>query len=127
MAMQNLKDIALELLEKYKKAQDSVIWEYSGRIEEEEKELDEEAEKYRILINTIKPPVMHGAWDYIMPVDGPERCRYQCSECHRGALLDYWKDDVKSLFCPTCGACMDLEGKKYWEEYDGELRLAKDG
>ena len=70
-------------------------------------------------------PLKHGAWDYIMPVDGPERCRYQCSECHWGALRDYWGDDVKSLFCPSCGACMDGEGKKYWEEYDGELRLAE--
>ena len=71
--------------------------------------------------------IEHGALDYIMPVDGPERCRYQCSECHRGALLDYWSNDVKSLFCPTCGACMDQEGKRYWEEYDGELRLVEDG
>ena len=70
-------------------------------------------------------PLKHGSWDYIMPVDGLERNYYCCSECQMGALLDYWGDDVKSPFCPTCGACMDKEGKKYWEEYDGELRLAE--
>ena len=71
--------------------------------------------------------IEHGSWDYIMPVDGPERNYYCCSKCNRRALWDYWKDDVLSEFCPSCGARMDLEGKKYWEEYNGELSLVEDG
>ena len=73
-----------------------------------------------------KQEVRHAAWDLIMPVDGPDRDQYCCSNCHQGALLDYWGDDVLSPYCPTCGAIMDQPGKKYWEGYDGELEEAED-
>ena len=71
-------------------------------------------------------PVKHAAWDYAMPVDGPERNRYRCSRCSGFALLDYWGNDVRSRYCPECGAIMDDEGKKYWVQYDGELTPAED-
>lgn len=45
--MDELKIIALELLEKYQKAQTSVIWEYSGSIQAEIKQLECECEGYR--------------------------------------------------------------------------------
>ena len=69
-------------------------------------------------------PVKHAAWDYAMPVDGPERNRYRCSRCSGFALLDYWGNDVRSRYCPECGAIMDDEGKKYWVHYDGKLTPA---
>ena len=99
--MQNLKDIALELLAKYKKAQDCVIWEYSDRIEEEEKELDEETEKYRILINTVKSPVMHGEWEKISPAG-----IYEHKECGYNVMTS---DIEEYNYCPRCGARMDGE------------------
>ncbi len=71
-------------------------------------------------------PVKHAAWDYAMPVDGPERNRYRCSRCSGFALLDYWGNDVRSRYCPECGAIMDDEGKKYWVHYEGELTPAED-
>ena len=46
-AMNELKQIAMELLEKYWQAETSLIWEYSGNISEEEKLLDEECREYR--------------------------------------------------------------------------------
>ena len=49
--MRTLKEIALELLEKYEYAQTSVIWEYSGRIEEEVEDLKKEVAKYKDEIN----------------------------------------------------------------------------
>lgn len=72
-------------------------------------------------------PVKHAAWDYAMPVDGPERNRYRCSRCSGFALLDFWGRDVRSRYCPECGAIMDDEGKKYWVHYDGKLTPAEDG
>lgn len=71
-------------------------------------------------------PVKHAAWDYAMPVDGPERNRYRCSRCSGFALLDFWGRDVRSRYCPECGAVMDDEGKKYWVHYDGKLTPAED-
>ena len=71
-------------------------------------------------------PVKHAAWDYAMPVDGPERNRYRCSRCSGFALLDYWGNDVRSRYCPECGAIMDDLGKKYWVHYEGELTPAED-
>ena len=70
-------------------------------------------------------PVKHAAWDYAMPVDGPERNRYRCSRCSGFALLDYWGNDVRSRYCPECGAIMDDLGKKYWVHYNGELTPAE--
>lgn len=43
----DLKTIALELLEKYEDSKMGIIWEYSGMIEEDEKALKVEVEKYR--------------------------------------------------------------------------------
>lgn len=40
--MRSLKDIALELLDKYEDSETHVIWEYSGSIDEDLKELEDE-------------------------------------------------------------------------------------
>ena len=42
-----LKEIALELLSKYKKSEENVIWEYSGTIQEDTDNLVAEVEQYR--------------------------------------------------------------------------------
>ena len=47
MTKMTLKEIALDLLEKYRESETGVIWEYSGHIEESLKKLDAECEKYR--------------------------------------------------------------------------------
>mgnify|MGYP007101871856 CR=1 FL=1 len=48
-----LKEIALELLSKYKKSGENVIWEYSGNIQEDTDNLMEEVEKYRERIEEV--------------------------------------------------------------------------
>ena len=45
-----LKEIALELLEKYQEAEETVIWEYSSSIDRHLSELYQECEDYRKLI-----------------------------------------------------------------------------
>lgn len=52
----SLKKIALEILELYRKAEESVIWEYSGDIEGELKELATEIEKYKKQIEDAAQP-----------------------------------------------------------------------
>ena len=49
-----LAEIALELLEKYKAAKTSVIYEFSGSISKKLAELDVEIEKYRSEIENCK-------------------------------------------------------------------------
>ena len=46
MKKKTLKEIALELLEKYRDSETSVIWEDSGHIEESIKKLSEECDEY---------------------------------------------------------------------------------
>jgi hypothetical protein len=46
-AMNELKQIALELLEKYRQSERSMIWEYSGNIRESERLLEEECREYK--------------------------------------------------------------------------------
>lgn len=47
-------------------------------------------------------PVRHGWWDV----------NRRCSECGYPAPLAYFEPDRwKSLYCPNCGAKMDLEGE----------------
>ena len=45
--MRTIKEIALELLDKYAIAQESVIWEYSGNIDEEVENLRKEVANYK--------------------------------------------------------------------------------
>ena len=46
-AMNELKQIAMELLEKYRQSERSLIWEYSGNIRESERLLEEECREYK--------------------------------------------------------------------------------
>ena len=46
-AMNELKQIAMELLEKYRQSERSMIWEYSGNIRESERLLEEECREYK--------------------------------------------------------------------------------
>ena len=45
-----LKEIAIELLEKYEASETCCIWEYSGNIRQSEKLLKKEINKYRKMI-----------------------------------------------------------------------------
>ena len=45
--MRNIKEIALDLLNKYEKAEESVIWEYSGDIDGDVEQLKRLVNKYR--------------------------------------------------------------------------------
>ncbi len=45
--MGHLKQIALELLEKYEESEEGLIWEYSGEIEKDTAELKTEVEQYK--------------------------------------------------------------------------------
>lgn len=48
-------------------------------------------------------PVVHGKWGYGEDVD------IQCSVCGVDALTEGDYRQVKSRYCPNCGAKMDLE------------------
>ena len=52
----NLKQIALDLLKKYKEAERALIWEYSGNISKAETELEKECEHYKALIELAAEP-----------------------------------------------------------------------
>ena len=47
MSKRTLKEIALYILEMYEDAQEAVIWEYSGSINEDIKRLEEKVAKIR--------------------------------------------------------------------------------
>ena len=49
-------------------------------------------------------PVVHGRWIYGEDID------IQCSVCGADALTEGDYRQVKSRYCPNCGAKMDLEG-----------------
>ena len=49
--MRTVKEIALELLDKYAEAQRGIIWEYSGDIDGTTKALEEEVKEYENEIN----------------------------------------------------------------------------
>lgn len=53
MMERTLKQIAIELLEKYKEEKTAVIWEYSGHIRDDEEELKREVEKYKEEIESL--------------------------------------------------------------------------
>lgn len=52
--MTELKQIAMELLEKYRQSERSLIWEYSGNISESERLLEEECREYKKRIEGCK-------------------------------------------------------------------------
>ena len=51
--MRTIKEIALELLDKYAEAQRGIIWEYSGDIDGATKSLEEEVKGYDNEINNV--------------------------------------------------------------------------
>ena len=51
--MRTIKEIALELLDKYAEAQRGIIWEYSGDIDGATKSLEEEVKGYENEINNV--------------------------------------------------------------------------
>lgn len=51
--MRTIKEIALELLDKYAEAQRGIIWEYSGDIDGATKSLEEEVKEYENEINNV--------------------------------------------------------------------------
>lgn len=50
-------------------------------------------------------PVRHGRWEARADAFGFVRCS-ACKDCN---IYDEWADGEKWLYCPSCGARMDLE------------------
>ena len=47
-------------------------------------------------------PVVRAHWKLDSPIDS-----LYCSNCGKEALRDYFEDEVRSNYCPHCGAQMD--------------------
>lgn len=47
-------------------------------------------------------PVVSARWKLDSVIDSP-----YCSNCGKEALRDYFEDEVRSNYCPHCGAQMD--------------------
>lgn len=58
MADQTLKEIALELLEKYKRSETTVVYEYGSDIDAELSDLETEYQKYKNEIETAAEKVV---------------------------------------------------------------------
>ena len=52
-------------------------------------------------------PVRHGRWIVPPPPDAYTYCKVVCSECHKVA------GKHKTVYCPNCGAKMDLEDENH--------------
>ncbi len=50
-------------------------------------------------------PVVHGHWKLDSPIDS-----FYCSNCGEEALQDYFENQVRTNYCPYCGALMDEKG-----------------
>lgn len=61
-------------------------------------------------------PVRHGRWiETTQPMGWEDVTCAECSECGEDFVLDEWgMEDMKNLmlYCPNCGAKMDLEESK---------------
>ena len=90
MSERTLKEIALYILEIYEEAKETVIWEYSGSIDVDMKELKEKVSEIRQEIEEMEPERKHGHWMGSV-----------CSECGNSTSFYYDCD-----FCPKCGADM---------------------
>ena len=106
-----LKDIALELLQKYEESETSLIWEYSGDIDKSEKYLDAEVAKYRELIDKYaEQEPKTGHW-ILQPSNKEQGERdfiwWKCSECGQVIFSETEKDRREyHAFCGKCGAKM---------------------
>ena len=54
MKKRTIKEIALELLDKYEESEERIIWEFSGDIDGDEEELRKEIESYKNEIQGAK-------------------------------------------------------------------------
>jgi len=102
-------------VEKYEDAEESRIWEYSGRIEEDEEELRLEIENYKKKIESFaesqsaEPERKTGKW-----IDDGTELGLCCSECQKSmddyvASSDYIYLNEIPIFCPNCGAKMEVK------------------
>lgn len=89
MAEKTLKEIALEILEKYKESERTVIYEYSGDIEGDMSDLKAAYQKYKKAIETAAGKTVP-SWEY----KSMERTVYKLV----GALLR-----PRHINCPECG------------------------
>lgn len=87
--MQTLKDIALELLDKYRESEADVINNYGGNIEQLCQQLKDECQAYRDKIETA-------------PTSGGHSEEYQKIIDMYNELLDDYKAPHRAV-CPICG------------------------
>ena len=105
-----LKEIALELVEKYEDAEESRIWEYSGRIEEDEEELRLEIENYKKKIESFEEPERKtGKWVYKTTDAYIQRTCSACGWLERMYYRNRNQDGMIRNYCPNCGARMEVE------------------
>jgi hypothetical protein len=71
----DLSEIARMLLKKYHRAQSTVISEYSGNIEKDQKELDENVKAYENAIAVIQENDEASAWDALEQAELDEMYR----------------------------------------------------
>lgn len=103
--MEKLKEIALELLNKYNNSERNVIWEYSGSIDQDLNELEDECKWYHEEIEAAANAVerKRGKWILVKGSNGKDY--HKCSECLHVQDITCVKN-----YCAVCGADMMGEG-----------------
>lgn len=100
-----LKEIALELLEKYRLSETGQIWEMSGSISEDTAKLEDECNYIRKQIEGMAEP-KKGRWDVehgVFMHDNIYGDIYRCSVC------GYRERNPEGFnYCPHCGAKMEV-------------------
>ena len=70
---------------------------------------EDEKDVFRRIIKSVSTadvaPVRHGRWEYNNSVNF-----WQCSRCGENAPMHGKWMQLKTHYCPNCGAKMDLEG-----------------
>lgn len=95
MSERTLKEIALDLLEQYKDAKETVIWEYSGSIDEDIKRLEAEVEKTRQEVECAEPedsiPI---SWieKEIDWLNNTDNCFAKLTATNISAMVKRWKE-----------------------------------
>ena len=93
-----LKEIAIELLEKYEAAESGFIWEYSSDIRSSEKSLKEEIKRYRKMIDKADRKIENS-------LEKPNNCEWS---------VEYAKEMLDTMPCEECGHWEHGAGNHYY-------------
>ena len=69
----------------------------------------EQAEKELTRVSQIVPQRIKGRW---IRKESDLSWWYECSECGESPLFDPYEHEVRSPFCPWCGAEMEMRGEQ---------------